>query len=79
MEIEAFIKKIEQEFDELPADVLKPATNFKESIHWSSINAVVFATMIEFEYHVMITTDDFNKTNTLSELFELVIRRKAGQ
>ena len=72
MGITEFIKKIEQEYDDIPAGMLRPDSKFKETINWSSINAVVFSTMIEYEYHVMITSEEFNTVSTVTELFELI-------
>ncbi|MES2619864.1 MAG: hypothetical protein V4615_03355 [Bacteroidota bacterium] len=76
MEVAAFIKKVEQEYDEMPVGLLKPDSKFKEIINWSSINSVVFATMIEFEYHVMVTSEELNSVNTITELFELIVKKQ---
>ena len=72
MGVAEFIKKIEQEYDDIPVGILKPDSKFKETINWSSINAVVFSTMIEFEYHVMITSEEFKTVSTITELFDLI-------
>ncbi len=77
MDVYEFIKKIEAEYEDVPVGLLTPASNFKEIINWSSINVVVFSTLIEYEYHVLLNPDDFKTINTVSELFEL-IRSKQG-
>jgi acyl carrier protein len=77
MDVYEFIRKIEEEYEDVPVGLLKPSSNFKEIINWSSINVVVFSTLIEYEYHVMLNPDDFKTINTVSELFEL-IRSKQG-
>lgn len=76
MGITEFIKKIEQEYDDIPVGILKPDSKFKETINWSSINAVVFSTMIEFEYQVMVTSEEFKTVSTITELFDLIGKKR---
>ena len=79
MNIEGLIEKIEQEFDELSRGELTPDSNYKNVIHWSSINVVVLATMVEFEYEVIINAEEFANTNTVSDLYQLIIQKQANQ
>ena len=76
MAIAEFIKKIEQEYDDIPAGMLQPDSTFKEIINWSSINSVVFSTMIEYEYNVMVTSEEFKTVNTIAALFELIGKKQ---
>jgi acyl carrier protein len=68
MDIQNFIEKIEQEFDDLPAGALKPDSAFKEVLNWNSINSVVLSVMIEFEYKVLLSADDFKRLTSVREL-----------
>ncbi len=45
--IEDFIKKIEDEFDELEPGKLKPESVFREMFDWNSINALVLIAMVK--------------------------------
>ena len=76
METSGLIEKIEQEFDDLPKGALQAESAFKEVLNWNSINSVVLAAMIEFEYNVLLTTDDFKSVVTVSELRELIERKR---
>jgi acyl carrier protein len=78
MNIEELVKKISQEFDDIENQKLTPECNFKQVLNWSSINAVVMSTMIEFEYGVMIPYEDFLRVNTIAELADLIeIQKRA--
>jgi acyl carrier protein len=75
MEIKEFIEKIEREFD-LPSGSLKPETDYKLSVNWSSINAVVLATLIEFECNTLLSTEDFKQSQTIADLHIYIINKK---
>jgi acyl carrier protein len=77
IDINDLISKIETEFDDLTKGILLPESEFKKVINWSSINAVVITAMIEFEYGVLILPDEMFTTNTITELFELINRKRA--
>jgi len=72
MDIQQFIRKIEGEFDDMPKGVLTPDSPFREALNWNSINSVVLSAMIEFEYNVLLTADDFKKVTTVSDLARYV-------
>ncbi len=72
IDIATLIAKIEDEFDELPKGVLLPDSEFKKVVNWSSINAVVVTTMIEFEFGVLILPNEMFEIKTVTDLFELI-------
>lgn len=72
MDIQHFIRKIEQEFDDMQTGVLTPDSAFKKILNWNSINSVVLSAMIEFEYGVLLTDDDFKQVTSVSELARYV-------
>ena len=76
METGSLIEKIEQEFEDMPKGALKADSAFKEVLNWNSINSVVLSAMIEFEYNVLLTPDDFKSVVTVTELRELVERKR---
>ena len=75
MTIENFIKKIEEEFEDLKPDVLKPESKFRENFEWDSINALVFIAMVNVEYDVVINANDLQKSETVRDLFSIIKNR----
>ena len=76
IEVHTLIKKIEQEFDDLPPGEMHKDSLFKEVLNWNSINSVVMSAMIEFEYNVLLSSDDFKKLNTVQDLADFIQRKK---
>lgn len=72
MNVNDFISNVEKEFDDIPLGTIKPQSKFKEVLDWNSINSVVFTTMIEFEYQVILTPDDFKRVDSVEELVQLI-------
>ncbi|MDK2909947.1 MAG: hypothetical protein PWR20_1514 [Bacteroidales bacterium] len=76
--IEDFIKKIEDEFDELEPGKLKPESVFREMFDWNSINALVLIAMVKTEYDVTLNADDLVKSKTVKDVFEIIRSRYKG-
>lgn len=76
--IEDFIKKIEDEFDELEPGKLKPESIFREMFDWNSINALVLIAMVKTEYDVTLNADDLVKSKTVKDVFEIIQSRFKG-
>jgi acyl carrier protein len=72
------IEKIEEEFSDLPKGLLTEGSVLKETINWSSINSIVLATMIEFEYNAVLTGDELNKLSTIHDLMLLIQSKSNG-
>ncbi|MFH1297315.1 MAG: acyl carrier protein [Bacteroidota bacterium] len=75
MNVDAFIKRIEEEFDDLKPGVLKPDTQFREVVEWNSINALILIAMIKTEYDVTITADDLIQSKTIYDISSRVASR----
>jgi acyl carrier protein len=76
--IEDFIKKIEDEFDELEPGKLKPESVFREMFDWNSINALVLIAMVKTEYDVTLNADDLVKSKTVKDVFDIIQSRYKG-
>jgi acyl carrier protein len=77
MNIDDFIKKIEEEYDDLSPGKLKPEIEFRKALEWNSINALIMISLIDTEYNVQITADELRKAVTVSDLFNTV-KKKLG-
>ncbi len=76
--IEDFIKKIEDEFDELEPGKLKPDSVFREMFDWNSINALVLIAMVKTEYDVTLNADDLTQSKTVKDVFDIIQSRFQG-
>lgn len=76
MQIDHFIDRLHEEFDEVEPGTIKPESNFKDFNDWSSIYALILVAMVENEYGVELTIEDLRKVETVQDLFALVKSRK---
>ncbi|MDD3877750.1 MAG: phosphopantetheine-binding protein [Bacteroidales bacterium] len=76
MDINAFILEIENEFNEIPKGKLKPESNYKEALNLSSISSLILIALIDNKYDLLIESSDLKQSQTLNELFEIIIKRK---
>jgi acyl carrier protein len=75
MEINDFIKKIENEIEEIKPGSLKAGTNYREIEGWSSMHALIIIALMDTEYGVTVTGSDLRNCQTVNDLFELVKSR----
>ncbi|MFA6950901.1 MAG: acyl carrier protein, partial [Lentimicrobiaceae bacterium] len=67
MNIEDFITRIEEEFDDIKPGTLKPASILREVFEWNSINALIMIAMVKTEYDVVINADDIANSKTIED------------
>lgn len=72
MELNDFIEKFAEQFDETDANEFKADTEFKALDEWSSLSALSIIAMIDDEYDVTIKGDDIRNSETIEDLFNLV-------
>lgn len=77
MNVEEFILKIEEEFEDIERNTLKPESNFREFFEWNSINALIIIAMVKTEYDVTLNADDLTKAKTINDIFNVVKNRAA--
>ncbi len=73
MNMKTFIENIENEFEELKKGTLTPQTNYREIEDWSSMHALIIIALIDSEYDVLLKGDDLKETQTIQDLFNLVL------
>jgi acyl carrier protein len=71
-----FIDNIESQFDYPVPEGLHPETLFRNVSNWDSLQSLIVIAGVQEEYGVTITDDEFRATQTLQELYDLVIRKK---
>jgi acyl carrier protein len=72
MDIQEFIKKIESEFEELTPGVIAPESKFRDVLDWSSVNALTVIALVDCEYDVILTAEDFMKSETIQDIFSIL-------
>lgn len=76
MEMNEFIKNFGDQFDDTDVSTFTPETRFRELEEWSSLNALAVLNMIGKKYGVKILPDEMKPTQTIQELFDLVLSKK---
>ena len=72
MNIDDFIRKIEEEFEDLQPNVLSSSDVLKEKFTWDSINALIFLAHVNVEYDVELSAEELMKSETVQDLYDLV-------
>ena len=76
MEMNDFIKNFGQQFDDTDVSTFTPETRFRELEEWSSLNALAVLNMIGKKYGIKILPDEMRPSQTIQELYDLVLSKK---
>lgn len=76
MQIDEFIQKFAKQFIEPDNLNIHLNTVFRQLETWDSLTGMAILAMIQDEYSVIITVDEFLKISTPMELFKLVKSKK---
>jgi acyl carrier protein len=77
MDLQNFIEKFAEQFDETDVSEFKADTEFKKLVDWSSMTALSIIAMVDDEYGVTIKGDDIRNSETIEELINIVKGYKA--
>ena len=72
MTLEEFVEKVQDEFQDTPADQITADTNYKELDEWGSLSSLSLISMIEESFDKLITGADVRACNSIKELYEFV-------
>jgi len=73
--LEDFISKIEDEFEEIKPGTLSPSSSFREALNWNSMNALIIMAIITSEFEVVIGPEDLKNCDTVQSLFDFVVSK----
>ena len=76
MELNDFIEKFAEQFEDTDASEFKADTEFKALDEWSSLMALCIIAMIDEEYNVSVKGDDIRNSETIEDLFNIVNKSK---
>jgi acyl carrier protein len=77
MDLQEFVQKFVEQFDEVDASEFKAETVFKELDAWTSLIALSIIAMVDEEYGVTIKGNDIRESQTIDDLFKIVAGRKS--
>lgn len=72
MELQKFIEKFAEQFDETDASEIKADTLFQELDEWSSMTAMAIIAFVKTEYGKTVTGREIRSCETVEDLYNLV-------
>ena len=75
MEINDFVSKFADQFDDTDVEVFKADTEYQELEEWSSVTILSAIACVRTNYGKKITASDLRTCKTIEELFNLVQER----
>lgn len=75
MNIQDFIDNFAAQLDDTDPESITSETRFKELDEWSSLTALSIIAMVDDEYDVIIKGNDILKSDTIQDLFEIVVKK----
>ncbi len=72
MELEDFIEKFANQFDDTDPSEIQASTEYQELEEWSSLTAMSLIAMAKVEYGKTITGREVRSCTTVEELFNLI-------
>lgn len=76
MEKQEFIKNFGNQFDDTDVSTFTMETRFRDEEEWSSLVALAVLNMIAKKYEVKLAPDEMKPTQTIQELYDLVMSKK---
>lgn len=72
MELQSFIEKLRDLFEDTNPEEITAATYFQELDEWSSLTALSVIAMVKTDYHRNITGGEIRSCETVQDLFEFI-------
>ena len=72
MNLEQFIKKLEEELEDIEIGILKPDTKFRELEQWDSMSALIIISLSDKYFGKRINLEEFKEVHTVLELYNLI-------
>lgn len=75
MDINNFISKFSEQFEDTSAADFSAETKFKTLDEWSSFIALSIIAMVDEEYQKEVTGEDIRNSETIQNLFDIVTNK----
>jgi acyl carrier protein len=70
--VEEFTKLLEEEFEDVQTNTLKPNTNYREIPDFSSMYALIIIAFIDNQFDVLLQGKDLKEAQTIQDLYNIV-------
>lgn len=77
VDVEQFIQNFSDQFDDEP-EGLTLETKFRDIADWSSIIALSVMAMCDEEYEVILSANEMESANQISDIYKIVCERYQG-
>lgn len=75
MEINDFVKNFTEQLDDTDLTTISADTNFRDIEEWDSLTSLSVIAMVDDEYSVKLTGEDFRNSKTIMDLYNIVKSR----
>lgn len=62
----------------IPIEKISFETKFRQISTWSSLNALIYISRINEETNVLISANDLVKSETIEDIYQLILKRSNG-
>lgn len=75
MNLNEFVVRFSEEFEDTPMDEFKPETEFRTLDEWSSLTGLSIISMVDEEFEKQLTGSDLRSVKTIEGLYELILSK----
>lgn len=75
MNLDNFILKFAEQFDETEMELFSAETNFRDLDEWSSLITLGLIAMADEDFGVKLTGEDIRKSQTIGDLYNIIITK----
>lgn len=72
MELNEFVKKFSEQFEDTDPSVITASTNYRELDEWSSLMGMVIIAFVRTELNKSVTGDELKSCQSVEQLFNLI-------
>ena len=72
MELNEFVEKFAEQFDDTDPSEIKADTCFRDIDEWSSLVGLSVIAMVDEEFDVLLKGEDMRQANTPEELYNII-------
>lgn len=78
MKKDLFITNFLEEFEDVNINEITIESEFRDFDEWDSMTAMMIIAMIDEKYNVIIEPEELKLSNTIGELFDLILSKKTA-
>lgn len=79
MDIDEFLLKLEEEFEDIDAIKLNPESVLRDIPGWSSMHILLLVAMVDRYYNVLLSGENLKSVKTVNDLFNEIIKLRGNQ